>query len=165
MKNPDFKKVYGQLIAAFPAQYTTESMEDLWSNKFGSRDLDIFKKMIDILTEKDKFPSMAYAQAIYKRLANKGNQDGYFSNKYVIPDHVKKMTDEQIDADYEKMTGFMEAYPFPDYPEGASSKECQKVDDGYYKLMRTAGLDPNELTNPKVSQRLMRDIRMGERDA
>ena len=68
------------------------------------------------------------------------------------------MTYDECEADYQLISGFMEAYPFPDYPVGATSQECQKIDADYYKLMRTAGIYPHEATNPKVGKRLIQDI-------
>jgi len=158
VKNTEFKRYYDLLVAAHPSQFTTESMEELWFKKFGGKNLETFKKMVDILTEQDKFPSMAYAMGVYNRLANKGAQDQYRSKQNGIPDKIRNMSDEERALDYELLYGFMDAYPFPDYPVGATPGECQKIDADYYKLMKTAGIDPREATNPKVGKLLLQDI-------
>lgn len=71
---------------------------------------------------------------------------------------TKKMSDDECDAEYQKMSGFFKAYPYPDSRAGATTRELQRAEDDYHQRMRKAGIEPDEATHPKVGKLLMADL-------
>ena len=158
MKTSEFKTMYDELCGSHPKNFHTEGQEAIWSRKFGNKNAKVFRALVDQLSTREAFPSISLALHIYQRLAGDKGQKDYRENRNFLPDKVKNMTQEEIDADYKLLSSFMEAYPFPDYPEGANQETCEKIDREYYDRMRKAGIDPNEITHPKMFKGLMADL-------
>jgi len=74
--------------------------------------------------------------------------------RLVIPPHVLEMTEEEIEADYQKLSTFYYAYPYPDTPRISTLKELKRIENGYHNLMRRFGIDPDEPLNPEVAKKL-----------
>jgi hypothetical protein len=76
-----------------------------------------------------------------------------------LPVNTDDLTEAEIEAEYELIAGFIEAYPHPGYPAKASSREGDAVDLEYFNRMRRAGIkDIHGLTHPEVGKRLMADL-------
>lgn len=76
----------------------------------------------------------------------------------VVPPHVLEMSPAEIEADYQKLSKFFKAYPYPDAPISPTLKELNRIDRGYENLMRKFDIDPDEPTNPEVGKKLLADI-------
>ncbi len=157
MKTEEFKQVYGELCGAFPKNFSTEGQESIWMEKFGNKNYTVFRKMIMKIAESDQFPSINYALSVYKGMARKKAESDY---RNTFEGHkFPPMTDDEAQKEYEEMKGFIEAYPHPGYPEGSDQEACLKIDQDQDNRMRRGGINPDQMTHPKVARLLMGDLK------
>ncbi len=157
MKIEKFNELYSQLLGSFPKTFEREGMSESWLKVFKDRDAEYFEKTVDyfIKLDRDDMPSVGSALAVHKRIAETGQGKRYHDSKgHEFP----LMTDEEAESEYQKMKGFIEAYPYPDYSEKASPEQCEVIDNQYYRLMGRHGINPQEDTHPKVNMLLMADL-------
>lgn len=57
---------------------------------------------------------------------------------------VKAMTDQAVSSEFKRWQLFYVAYPYPDYPVGATIEQCDAIDKSYQDIMRKNGFDPDE---------------------
>ena len=153
----EFQKGYRELVASFPGAYVTEETESVWLKKFSNKDSRLFAITIDRLTENENFPCVGQALNLYKAI-QQSESTRPSQKAFAIPDYILNMTDAECDADYELLTSFFEAYPYPDTPPGATQDELIAIESNYHDMMRRAGINPKEATNPKVGKRLFADL-------
>lgn len=72
----------------------------------------------------------------------------------VVPPHVLEMTEEEIEADFQQLSSFYKAYPYPDTSPPYYLNELKRIDRNYHNLMRRFGIDPDEPMNPEVAKKL-----------
>ena len=157
MKPEEFKQGYGELCGAFPKNFSTEGQEAIWMNKFGNKSFIIFRKMVLKIAESDQFPSINYALSVYKGMAGKKSQDDY--RKTFEGHKFPPMSDDEAQKEYEEMKVFIQAYPHPGYPLGADQEDCIKIDEEHDNRMRRGGINPDQMTHPKVGKLLMADLK------
>ena len=162
MQPHEFQSQMNRLSASLMKPTITEKNMSILFAEVKAMDAEIFKVSVEIMMKEADRNFMPKLTELYKYYhMAKAKLAGQKFNEFgspAIPDHILNMTDEECEADYKLVSGFMEAYPYPDYPEGATEEECKRIDQGYNSRMRRAGINPDETTNPKVAARLMSDL-------
>jgi len=163
MQPHEFQTQMNRLSASLMKPSITEKNMDILFAEVKSMDSEIFKNAVEIMMKEGDRNFMPKLTELYKHynMAKATLAGQKFSENGVptIPDHILNMTDEEVDADYKLMSGFLQAYPYPDYPVGATGEECKQIDHGYNSRMRRSRINPDEITNPKVAVKLMADLR------
>lgn len=68
------------------------------------------------------------------------------------------MTHDKTQQDIDQITGFMEAYPFPEYPKKSTSAQQEAIDQDYYRLMRQNGIEPNHVTSMEFNKIMVKRL-------
>lgn len=81
------------------------------------------------------------------------------ANLNSIPATHSILSEAEINAEYDLIKSFMDAYPHPGCEPRSSANEGEATDRNYCNLMRRAGIkNIHEQTHPEVGKRLMGDL-------
>lgn len=163
MTTKEFNRIFAKLAGAYPGNHIADENHEAFKAVFGEKTAEHFEKSVDYFIRQDRqfLPSTGQVLSVYRRVAQSAIESKYQDSK---GRDFPAMTDEEAEAEAERMIGFMEAYPFRHYPKSASDSQCKAHEDQYFEIMRRHGLEPDEDTHPKVNRFLMAhfNLKIGE---
>ena len=155
MQPHEFQTQMNRLSASLMKPSITEKNMDILFAEVQGMNADIFKASVEIMmkeTERNFMPKLTELYKYYN-IAKKeirGEEARNNGDDRKIPDHILNRTDEEVAKEFDRWISFYEAYPYPDYPEGATTAQCEAIDRNYQGIMKKNGFDPDEF-DPKAN--------------
>ena len=155
MQPYEFDEQMNRLSASLMKPPVSEKSLKILFTEVSAMNADIFKASVEIMMKEQERNFMPKLTELYKyyniaKKEIKGEEARNNGDERKIPDHILNRTDEEVAKEFERWISFYEAYPYPDYPEGATKEQCEAIDRNYQGIMRSNGFDPEEF-DPKAN--------------